>query len=226
MSALVKKEIRLLLPLWIGALSLLVLAACLLPANIEVRFFAAGVCCIILAAASYGMEFSYGTFSLLLAQPAPRERIWKAKAAVLSAALLSIALAFTICQKLAPTGPMNHQQWLEFFFVLSATAGAFCAGIVVRQVFAAFWLAWLIPVEILVLSILGPGYFWSETHDAWVFAVVPLVLYAGVGVWWSRLSYFRAQDLASEGQKAVRLPCNSLALFGHGKGSANFRRNC
>ena len=79
MNALVKKEIRLLLPAWIVAL-LLILAPIPLSLMSDVEdnsvfmLTAVGVAlgCIMLGLAGFGREVTSGTFSLLLAQPRPR----------------------------------------------------------------------------------------------------------------------------------------------------------
>ena len=87
MNPLVKKEIRLLLPSFLLGLAL-AFSVWLIPARsvAGVREGLAGLpflCCpavlVMMMLASFGHEFSAGTFSLLLSQPVPRLRIWRIK---------------------------------------------------------------------------------------------------------------------------------------------------
>ena len=89
MNALVKKEIRLLLPSWMAAVLLALVQAIIRPYN----FYA--VCLLffglaIMALTTIGRETSLNTFSLLLAQPAERMRIWQTKLSVLAVAFLIV----------------------------------------------------------------------------------------------------------------------------------------
>jgi ABC-type transport system involved in multi-copper enzyme maturation permease subunit len=112
MNPLVKKEIRLLLPAWIGAMLLAIVPAwvagtvCnlndfnsrwlmdfLVRAGIPV-IFALGI--LLLGLSSFGQEFSQGTFTVLLSQPVERSRIWWTKIVVLSIAFLTVWLTATI----------------------------------------------------------------------------------------------------------------------------------
>lgn len=103
MNALVRKEIRLVLPFWIAAMVLAVFPVWLLwpgqqaeflqpPGNIVQESYLLGV--ILLGLAPFGQELSLGTFSILLAQPTSRERLWRAKTTILLAALGLVFAAF------------------------------------------------------------------------------------------------------------------------------------
>ena len=86
MNALVKKEIRLLLPSWIVAMLLALVQAITRPYDFYVAcllFFGLTI----MALTTIGRESSLNTFSLLLAQPAERMRIWQTKLSVLAVAL-------------------------------------------------------------------------------------------------------------------------------------------
>src|ERR1700677_3613895 len=106
MSALVKKEVRLLLPAWIAAMLLAVVPAWISGAAWNMDYsvnqaqsgfwlqglvpmiFALGV--LSLGLSSFGQEFSLGTFTVLLSQPAERSRVWWTKLLVLSLAFLTV----------------------------------------------------------------------------------------------------------------------------------------
>ena len=89
MNPLVKKEIRLLLPGFLISL-LLALSIWLVPKDLDSLFGFAKILDIffflsypamlaMMTLGAFGREFSSGTFSMLLAQPVPRARIWSAK---------------------------------------------------------------------------------------------------------------------------------------------------
>src|SRR5438094_752150 len=105
MNALIRKEIRLILPAWIAALVLSVAPVWFISARnlvgwqnqgaaIACYCFALGA--IFLGLATIGQECALGTFSFLLAQPVPRARIWRVKGCVLAGALISTLIGLLI----------------------------------------------------------------------------------------------------------------------------------
>src|SRR6185312_10021207 len=87
MNALVKKEIRLLLPAWIIAVLMSLVQATTRPND----FYIAALLFIgmtMMSLASIGRETSLNTFSFLMAQPEERIRIWKTKLSILASAFL------------------------------------------------------------------------------------------------------------------------------------------
>ena len=98
MNPLVKKEIRLLLPSWIVAVLL-----ALIQASTSTRPYDFYVACLlffgltIMALTTFGRETSLNTFSLLLAQPAERMRIWQTKLSVLAVAFLTVFIVWLVC---------------------------------------------------------------------------------------------------------------------------------
>src|SRR5215472_14329395 len=111
MSPLIKKEIRLLLPAWIGAMILAIVPFWIAgvwnlnySANIaESGFWLEGVIPIIFALgilllglSPFGQEFSQGTFTILLSQPAGRSRIWWTKISLAATAFLTVWFAAVI----------------------------------------------------------------------------------------------------------------------------------
>src|SRR2546430_16063599 len=85
------KELRPLLPAW-----LLIVSVTLLPAFLpgwrasEFPVFCLILGCPLIAACTFGPEFTHGTLSQLLAQPIDRRRIWFEKMVVLGAFLLPL----------------------------------------------------------------------------------------------------------------------------------------
>jgi ABC-type transport system involved in multi-copper enzyme maturation permease subunit len=110
MSALVKKEIRLLLPAWIAAMLLAIVPVWIVwpgsdfiydgpgPSyNLGAAVFAPfGFGVLLLALTPFGQELSLGTFSMLLAQPASRRRLWLVKTSLLAVALASAFVALCL----------------------------------------------------------------------------------------------------------------------------------
>ncbi len=109
MSPLIKKEIRLLLPAWIGAMILAIVPAWIggtvwnLNDSVnraEAGFWLEGLVPMLFALgilslgpSPFGQEFSHGTFTVLLSQPIERSRIWRTKISILSIAFFTVWLA-------------------------------------------------------------------------------------------------------------------------------------
>src|SRR5579863_1107403 len=99
MSVLIKKEIRLIFPGWVAAIVLAIAPMWLLShwssgaEATPVFDFAFLVGIMLLGLASFGQEFTFRTFSFLLAQPISRRRIWSTKLITLAIAYVSILLA-------------------------------------------------------------------------------------------------------------------------------------
>lgn len=114
MSPLLRKEVRALLPPWLLALALAILPIWLvwpsgpglfagdpgffiLSARLDYWVyapFALGI--LLLSLTPFGQELNWGTFSVLLAQPVSRARIWRLKTLLLALALLLVFAAFLI----------------------------------------------------------------------------------------------------------------------------------
>src|ERR1035441_4707580 len=103
MSPLVHKELRALLPPWGLALVLAILPIWLVwpgaagiwagtPGYLVYAPFALGV--LLLSLTPFGQELNWGTYSILLAQPVSRARIWRIKTLLLGLALLLVFIAF------------------------------------------------------------------------------------------------------------------------------------
>jgi ABC-type transport system involved in multi-copper enzyme maturation permease subunit len=206
MNALLKKEIRLLLPAWVAAL-LLTLSPLYIfdvpyfqsdPDEV-LRFlpflFLAGTT--ILAISSFGREFSLGTFSLLLAQPNLRKKIWLAKVAVLAVAVISVLIAyFAICELQIQIwtfypgiiqGHLSDDQISGALIALITLAGGLWSTLLIRQTVAAFWITLAAPY--LIFLVLGG---WADCSVKVVGSA--LVIYSLIGLWWSWRLFSRAQD--------------------------------
>src|SRR2546425_10652449 len=100
MNALIRKEIRLVLPLWGVAMVLTIVTTWLIaarhPSDPESivnaargsLFFAA----LMLGLTPFGLEFSAGTFQQLLSQPVSRVRLWGLKVGIQGLGILSVLL--------------------------------------------------------------------------------------------------------------------------------------
>ena len=102
MSPLIRKEIRLILPFWGIAMALAVAPAWILvegPFLWTINglvFWLLGFGLLLLGLAPFGQEFGFGTFSLMLAQPTERSRIWKTKILLVAAAAALVYVAFVV----------------------------------------------------------------------------------------------------------------------------------
>lgn len=204
MKTLVAKEIRLLLPAFAGALALVVLpmwAMCFLPPDIRSSssgqdvmvgyLYYIGI--LMLALSSFGREFGLKTLPFLLAQPVERARIWRIKVAVL-AVFVSVAVALWcfLADYILILGTKTSAG-LPLFVILAIafTAGAICLALLLRQVAAAFWLALLIPMALML------GLEALRIIDSFLFAI--LGLYAVAAFLLARWQFLHLQDTAWTG---------------------------
>ena len=219
MNAFVKKEIRLLLPVWVAVLVLEVALPWIGTEQGEVIvmapvFFFFGM--ILLAVDPFGREFSLGTFSSLMSQPMERRQIWRTKitvlllgAAVIFAAYLvscelRIHLMFT--DKRALVWNVNQIKFFHHAMLASvavlfvALAGGLWTTLLLRQISAAFWITFLAPAGMLVTATLCLPEKYADNE-----IVVPAllyslaVIYAAAGFWLAHRLFHRAQDAAWAG---------------------------
>jgi len=210
MRTLIEKEIRLLLPAFLGALALAILPIWLWPydsANpsaIPANLYLFGI--VLLALSSFGREFGLKTLPFLLAQPLKRARIWWTKITVLAvlAALASDAWwlsgGLRSIQRTALVLPPELLGLIGLCAVVF-TAGALWMTLLVRQTIAAFWLTLLIPMAMVSAIKLMAGADWL------IFTA--LGLYAAAGFFLARRQFLHAQDTAWTG--GVRLPAERAA---------------
>jgi hypothetical protein len=212
MNHLIKKEIRLLLPAWIAAMLLAILAPWILPYEYDpsgslIRIlFPVGV--LVLGITSFGQEFSSGGISNLLGHPLDRHRIWKTKTAILALGFLFVCCAgfasflgrFAVNVGAYPmvnvTATEFRLQTLELI-ALSAIvtfSGGLWTSLLLRQMTGAFWMTLLIPLAVMVgvETILN---IWIDSD--WILNAVLvafLTAYSIAGFFLARWLFFHAQD--------------------------------
>ncbi len=208
MNALVKKEIRLLLPSWIVAMLL-----ALIQASTSTRPYDFYVACLlffgltIMALTTFGRESSLNTFSLLLAQPAERLRIWQTKITVLAIAFLIVfgvwLLAFGLALKNPSVDASSREDSYNLFITICLIATATFTGglwttLLLRQVAGAFWLTLLVPAT---LSGFSGAFLAPNQSNNLLIAVLCVVfaVYSIGGFLFARRLFFRAQDVGWSG---------------------------
>jgi hypothetical protein len=206
MNALVKKEIRLLLPGWIVAVLLALVQAITRPYDFYVAtllFFGLTI----MALTTIGRETSLNTFSSLLAQPAERMRIWQTKLTVLAVAFLIVftvwlaafGIAFIHSNVDASDREGSYNLFITICLIATATfTGGLWSTLLLRQIAGAFWLTLLVPAVLAGTT----AAFLAENHsDNTVIAVLCVVLgiYSVGGFLFARWLFFHAQDVGWSG---------------------------
>jgi ABC-type transport system involved in multi-copper enzyme maturation permease subunit len=213
MNALIKKEIRLLLPSWLAVLLLEVVLPWLGydiagPINVMPFLFFLGM--ILLALDSFGREFSLGTFQSLLSQPIERRQIWRTKITVLLfAAALIFAAYFASCELRFPVwqanpsiieGDFRNAMFGSGAALFVAMAGGLWAALLLRQIAAAFWIAILAPAGLLTtIMFFFPDRFSNMDRIVETALYSAAGLYSVFGFWLARRLFHRAQDVAWTG---------------------------
>jgi ABC-type transport system involved in multi-copper enzyme maturation permease subunit len=237
MNALVKKEIRLLLPSF--------LIGCVLAFSSRLwregdgtfdsmlellPFVICPAVAVMMALNSFGVEISSGTFASLLAQPVSRQKIWQTKILLLAMALLIVASlwvgSFWFRNKFIqhPRSAGSVFEWFEcaMMFALAVFSGGLWTVLLLRQVAAAFWFTVLVPgVLIVVLAGLLAGES-DEFVNGMVISV--LGLYSLAGFFFARWLFFRAQDVQWSGGAIAMPEMRGLARFKIGSGTRRLWR--
>ena len=208
MNALVRKEVRLLLPSWLAAMLLAVVPVWLVrpgpphdlvfssPGLLVFGGFGLGV--LILSLTPFGQEFNAGTFNLLLSQPLPRRRTWLTKTGVLAAGLVSALLALSLSCGIYAWETDSADFILPGLLMsgglitLVACGSGLWTSLLLRQVTAAFWVALLVPLGIGVAAARLSEFYHEANVTAW--AVAMLILYAIAGFFGGYRLFLRAQD--------------------------------
>lgn len=210
MNALVKKEIRLLLPGWVAAILLAMVQAITRPYDFYVAwmlFFGLTI----MALTMIGREASLNTFSSLLAQPAERIRIWKIKLSVLAGGFLIVfvvwLVAFGIAFHNSNVDVSDRENSYNLFITICLIATATFTGglwttLLLRQLAGAFWLTLLVPA---VLSGFSAVFLAESQSSSLVIAVLSVVIavYSVGGFLFARWLFFRAQDIGWSGGTIV-----------------------
>jgi len=218
MNALVKKEIRLLLPSWAVAILLALIQAVTRPYD----FYIASLLFLgmtVMALSSIGRETSLNTFSAMLAQPTERLRLWQVKLTVLVAAFLSVFMVWLAADAMAfynstlSAADRENAGNLFITICLIATAtftGGLWSTLLLRQIAGAFWLTLLVPATLCGFT----AAFLAESQpDNAVIAALCVILgiYSVGGFLFARWLFFRAQDVGWTGG-IITLP--EWKLFG------------
>ena len=232
MNPLVKKEIRLLLPSFLIGVALsfgnLFLKDDQYGFNAFVAvisFFSCSAIAVFIALNSFGAEISSGTFSMLLAQPMSRQRIWRTKTLLLAATLLIGGFLWCLVLYLrfeTFTHPRGLGGFWDIFlgtwlFLLAVYSGALWTVLLFRQMAAAFWFTLLTPGAI-VMFIAG---LWPEKYSSACEPVViaAVLIYAVAGIWFARRLFLQAQDVQWTGGAIAMPKVRVLARFKLGSGA-------
>jgi len=206
MNALVKKEIRLLLPSWIVATLLALPPACT-RSDDGIPVFVLFLGLTMMALTSIGRETSLNTFSSLLSQPMERITLWRTKLSVLAGAFLvvfivwrlAILFSFKDYHGSAADPEASAAVIIAGSLVLvSAFTGGLWASLLLRQIAGAFWLTLLVPA---VLAGFTAAILAKDHSDYTIITVLCVVLgvYAVGGFLFARWLFFRAQDVGWTG---------------------------
>ena len=206
MSALVKKEIRLLLPSWIAAV-LLALPPICTRSDDGIPVFLLFMGLAMMALTSIGRETSLNTFSSLFAQPAERTKIWKTKLSVLTIAFSTVFAAWHLAIIFSfkdyggsEADPEASEAVLiaGSLALVSAFTGGLWATLLLRQIAGAFWLTLLMPA---VLAGFTAAFLAENYSNNTVIAILCIVLgiYSVGGFLFARWLFFRAQDVGWTG---------------------------
>ena len=214
------KEFRLLSPAWV-VIAAVTLVPALLPGwrPSEFPVFALVLGCPLIAACSFGPEFTQGTLSQLLAQPIDRRRIWFEKMLLLGAFLLPLWLGALL---LYSQGVLKAVSWL----LVIGPVCAFCTTpfftFVARNVIGAVTLSLAVPFLIylgagaLILWLFKSGTIEnpSESHEwideqalhRWIFAYFAIALPAYcISLYYFGYRWFRRLEVADLLERQIRL---------------------
>jgi ABC-type transport system involved in multi-copper enzyme maturation permease subunit len=236
MNALIRKEVRSILPVWSLAMVLAVVPVWILwpgpqgamPDSVGILVFAPFVFGVLLLSLTpFGQELNWGTLSVLLAQPVPRRTVWLVKTVVLAVALTAALVGLVVSSHLRVDSileTMKHTVWRNAFdqpsersnyfinlvagirhaalrdtlmvgilAVVTGLAGGLWTTLLLRQVTAAFWLTFLVPVGLLLLAGKVLGNFPEPVAQAGL--IVVLAGYSAAGFTWAKRLFLQAQDI-------------------------------
>jgi ABC-type Na+ efflux pump permease subunit len=237
MNPLVKKEIRLLLPSFSIGVALTFANFFLKENQSEFNVFVSAVSfasclaiAVFMALNSFGAEISAGTFSLLLAQPVSRHRIWRTKTLLLAAALfiggilwcITLYLRFEVFSYPKNLGDFWDTVLGVWLFLLVIYSGALWTVLLLRQTAAAFWFTLIVPGVFSTISWL----FLQKASGVVIESVVIIVLtaYSVTGFIFARWLFLRAQDAQWTGGVITMPEVRGRAWFKIGSSVRRIRR--
>ncbi|HYG24615.1 MAG TPA: hypothetical protein VEH04_17710 [Verrucomicrobiae bacterium] len=219
MNALVRKEIRSLLPLFGGALAL-TLSMWMLPdlqnegANWLLTLLLPGApaMALLMCIESFGRELNSGTFSMLLSQPVARLSVWRIKASILFGALAVLVVAWLFTCMFAPAAGVPGSHRAEFavlpgVFALALYSSALWTVLLLRQPGVAFWISILIPLALSVATGFGAE---KMNEKPLIYICGTLILYSIAGYFFAQRLFLRAQDI-QWGGGVIQLPTFTFA---------------
>jgi ABC-type transport system involved in multi-copper enzyme maturation permease subunit len=206
MSALVRKEFRLLLPAWIVALAAATVPLWFLRQTSPTLWLPCfGMALLFLGLAPFGQEISWGTFGLLLSQPEKRRRFWRIKAGLLALALLSVWALFVLCWQIASghlerwqldqLGSFAEMVGVSGLLALLAFSGGLWTTLLLRDVTTAFFITVLLPLGIFSGTILCMACVSGWDDVDYMITCWPLAIYAVAGFFLARRLFFGAEDV-------------------------------
>ncbi len=211
MNAFLKNEIRILLPTWAISM-LLILSIWFVPKNLSSNFtfiesilvFPFFICPLTLALTilrSFG-EINSGTFSILLAQPISRSRIWWTKLLLLAGAVLVVWFAWCFsCNQFNPTmlgeKPSRDLWTATGMFTLALFSGGLWTTLLFRQTTAAFWFTFLIPFALAMLVGFSLRNYSEYITNVGLFGT--FAIYGISGLFLARRLFLQAQDVPQTG---------------------------
>ena len=238
MSALVRKEIRALLPAWISTLALAIVPMWiysfgalslrhgnLLWATEDVTLASncfAGLAGIALALMPFGHEFTSKTFAFLISQPVSRERIWRVKSILLAIAMLiSLAvflLSASLCLRQMCGGEFTKDGWPQLkemlqagpVIVLLAYSGGLWTTVLFRTIPGALGITIVAPFAVLMVE----SWIVGKIAPRYVgfLSAWSLIAYAIAGIVFARWYFLRAQDVPY-GSRIVSLPSGQTSAW-------------
>jgi hypothetical protein len=207
MNALIRKEVRLLFPLWSVALVLFATPAVLsrmdAAPGASILLMAGAAIPFVMALGTFGREFSNGTFAGLMALPVSRSRLWWIKIIVLAGALLSIGcvwwVSFSVSAERWPTlkSALTEAEITPLssgLLLLAAFSGGLWTTLLFRQMAAAVWFTILIPILLLMGAGAIAERFTDEPNHLRRVAVVVLSIYGIAGFLGAWRLFLRTED--------------------------------
>lgn len=211
MNALVRKEVRLLLPTFVIGL-VLACSIWLVPdkpgrsSDLNavlgiLAFMVSPAMLVMLTLGSFGREISAGTFSFLLSQPVPRSRVWWTKSLLLAVAtgILWAVWWFSLSSNRnfleIPKEDRSDAFVTAVLFTIVVYAGGLWTTVFLRQLAGAFWFTLLVPAALTMtmVSVFPVNPDGSNPHLKTAL-ILALSLYSVAGFVFSRWLFLRAQD--------------------------------
>lgn len=199
MNALLKKEVRLLLPAWVAALVMASVSG-LAYFGGGLGHLLAALGATLLAVAPFGRELSHSTLALLLVQPANRAQVWRLKFRLLLASAVLVFGVWALAQgyyvgRLVGRGFMwSPESWLyAASYGLAILATGLWSTLLLRHVSGAVALTLLLPLVVFVVprtQFLGG----LEEVSQDVCSISLLTAYGIAGCGLARWLFLRAQE--------------------------------